>query len=556
MGKKRSLPGKISPTVRPSESGRGGEGFVSLRGAPLFLVVACFAGIVWYGFYATHDHGVWGSDDREYASIARNIVQGKGVVRDFVYPIDIQFFRKLPVPEFMHPPGYPLILAGFFKSFGISETAALLPSYLSYFVLVGFFFYFARRHLDIRKALIATLVLILNRELLEMSLVALSEAVFTPLFFLAFLAVVEAKSLKAVFLAGLLAGASHLIRQNIYPFLLPLLIYLYFYPELPRWKKILFFCAGLMVPVVPDLFRSMRATGSPFFSYGKLGLMAFTEKYPWLDIYRTLQNPSLLRFLAEDGDQFLAKYAGNLMTAFRELPAVSNPFVFAFFLISLFVWRIDPFWKRAKALFLLLFVSQIFFVSLLTFSARYLVPFLPLVILFAVEGFFTSAGSVLALLQSRWRSGILALLVPVFVIVSVAPTLSAFINANRTSALQAKNAPFGFLIRREDAESLSHFLNAQVKEEQVIWTDLPEVLEWEGNRLCGWLPRQVGDLYQIDKRIPVDAILLTSLRTPRQMEVEWVNLFSHEQGLPGYRNVKFFRGKNLSAKLLIRDQRE
>ena len=284
--------------------------------------------------------------------------------------------------------------------------------------------------------------------------------------------------------------------------------------------------------------------------------MAFTEKYPWLDIYRTIQNPSLLRFLTEEGDQFFAKYIGNLMTAFKEIPVVSSPFLFAFFFISLFSWRIDPFWKRAKMLFLFLLVAQIFFVSLLTFTARYLVPFLPLMILFAVEGFFTFAESVLALLQTRWSNGILVLLIPVFVIASIAPALFALIDSNRTSSLQPKNAPFGFLIGREDAESLNHFLNAQVKEDQVIWTDLPEVLEWEGNRSCGWLPRQVGDLYQIDKRIPVDAILLTSLRTPKQMEAEWVNLFSHEQGLPRYQNVKFFNGKNLSAKLLIRDRRE
>ena len=66
----------------------------------------------------------------------------------------------------------------------------------------------------------------------------------------------------------------------------------------------------------------------------------------------------------------------------------------------MFFWRINPFWKKAKILFLLLFVSQIFFVSLITFTHRYFVPFVPLMVLFAVQGFFTIADGALARIQA------------------------------------------------------------------------------------------------------------------------------------------------------------
>jgi 4-amino-4-deoxy-L-arabinose transferase-like glycosyltransferase len=559
MGKKGSLPKKPSPVVPQrglrQPEGRGwGEALLFSR--EFILLILFLAGIIWYGIYDNHPHGVLGSDDREYASIARNIVQGKGVVRNSAYPIDIQFFKKLPIPEFMHPPGYPLVLAGFFRVFGVSETAALLPSYLSYFILIVLFFFFARRQLDSRRAVLATLILIFNREILEISQAALSEAVYTPIFFLFFVVMVRARSLREVFLAGLLLGTSHLIRENIYPFLLPLFVYLYSYPDLPRWKKMLLFSTGIMIPIVPNLLRSLWATGSPFFSYGKFVFMTFTEKYPWLDIYRDIQNPSLLQFLIEEGDQFFVKYFNNLMTAFKQIPTITTPFLFAFLFIDMFSWRISPFWKRTKILFLLLLISQIFFVSLITFTRRYFVPFVPLMILFAMQGFFTISESVLAAIQARRNKRILTLLVSIFIMVLMVPTLSVIFYSNRPSSPGSKNTSFGFLMSREKAESLNLFLKAHLKEDQVIWTDLPEVLEWEGNRLCGWLPTQIKDIYQIHKKIPVDAILLTSLRTPRQMEVEWRNLLKHEQGLPQYRNVKFYRGENLSAKLLIRDGKE
>ena len=244
------------------------------------------AGIVWYGYSSAHTLGVSGSDDREYASIGRNIVEGKGVARNFVFPIEVQFFKRFPIPEFMHPPGYPLLLAGFFKLFGTSDTSALLPSHLSYFLLIVVFFLFAKRHIDMTRTAIATLILVFRREILDMSLVGLSEAVYTLAFFAFFAVMVEAKSLRGIFLGGLLLGAESFDPGKHLSFLLPLFAYLYFYPEIPRWKKMLLFSAGFTIPILPNLLRTLQVTGSPFFSYGKFVFMTFTQKYPWLDIYR------------------------------------------------------------------------------------------------------------------------------------------------------------------------------------------------------------------------------------------------------------------------------
>ena len=522
----------------------------------LLLMVLLLAGIVWFGFYATHTKEIAGSDDREYVSIARNIVNGKGIVRNFVYPVDINYFEKAPVPEFVHPPGYPLILAGFFKLFGVRDGVALLPSYLSFFILILLLFLFAKTYLDIKTATLAAVILIFNREILDMSLVALSEEVYTLFFFLFFILFVKARSLRAIFIAGLLLGISHLIRENMFPFLFPLFAYLYFYPDLPRWKKLVFFSVGLLIPILPNLIRSYSETGTPFFSYGKFALMAYTDKYPWVNIFREIENPSLVEFLIEEPNQFFSKYINNLSMTVESLLSISNLYLLAFFLVEMFYWKISSEWKRVKSLFLLLLVSQVFFISLFTFTHRFFIFFLPMMILFASQSYLRVSEALLSDVKNQWRKGVSYLAICLFLIFFTAPAIHIMLKPGRYPLLDLKIPPFGFLMQKHEAMALNEFLNRELKENQIVWTDLPEILEWEGDRLCGWLPPRIKMIYEIRRKIPVDAILLTSLRTPHRMEEEWRYLLFSEHSLPQYRSVRLYKGNTVFAKLLIWDDKE
>ncbi len=556
MGRRKSL--KKSLDIDPQEKGdqKGSKRWLlSTMSSRLFIIaILLLAGIVWYGFYSTHTKAIEGSDDRGYAEIARNIAHGKGIVRNFAYPVDINFFNKLPIPEFFHPPGYPVIIAGFFKLFGISDFAALLPSYLSYFILMILVFLFAKRYLEIQTATLAVLILIFNKDILDPSTVAISEGVYTLFFFLFFFLFIKARSSRDIFISGIILGMSNLIRENLYPFLIPTLVYLYFYPDLPRWKKMAFFIVGVLIPVVPNMIRSYLATGSPQFSYGKFGLMAFTTKYPWLSIYRNIQNPSFLEFLVNEPGQFFVKYLSNLVAALERVISVSNPYLLAFWAVEMFYWKIRPEWKWIKMLFIFLLLSQILFISLITFAVRFFTPFLPLMAVLAAQGFLRMAGQSLSGLKPSWKKGIFALNVVLFFIFFVMPTTYRIIRPTQT--LNSKTLQFGFLMPQDEAKRLNDFVSAELKENQVIWTDVPEVLEWEGDRLCGWLPNRIESIYEIHRRIPVDALLLTNLRTPYEMGEQWKYLMLSDQSLPLYRNVKFYNGGALIAKLLIRDERE
>jgi hypothetical protein len=97
--------------VGQATSLKGSEGgfFISMTSQKLYIIPLLFlAFVVWYGFYAIHTKGATGTDDREYVAIARNICEGEGIVRNLIYPVDIKFFSKPPIPEFHHPPGISL----------------------------------------------------------------------------------------------------------------------------------------------------------------------------------------------------------------------------------------------------------------------------------------------------------------------------------------------------------------------------------------------------------------------------------------------------------------
>jgi hypothetical protein len=234
----------------------------------------------------------------------------------------------------------------------------------------------------------------------------------------------------------------------------------------------------------------------------------------------------------------------------------SNPYVLAFFFIELFYWEVSPDWRRVKILFLSLLISQILFISLFTSYHRYFIPFLPLMAVMASQSFLRLSEDLVSGAKTLWKKRVFFLTIFLFLIFFVIPPIYKTLKPYKPSVLGFKTPQFGFLVPRQDANRLNDFLRRELKGDQVVWTDFPEILEWEGDRLCGWLPTRIEYIYEIHKKIPVDAILLTSLRTPTHMEDAWKYLLYSELSLPLYRTVKLYKGEMLFAKLLIRDDKE
>jgi len=101
MKRKKTVATKLPKEVPQQEKI---EWKISLMSSKWFVILLLLlAGIIRHGFYNAHTKEIAGSDDRDYTRVARNIAHGKGIVRNFTYPLDINFFDKLTIPDFFHP---------------------------------------------------------------------------------------------------------------------------------------------------------------------------------------------------------------------------------------------------------------------------------------------------------------------------------------------------------------------------------------------------------------------------------------------------------------------
>ena len=237
--------------------------------------------------------------------------------------------------------------------------------------------------------------------------------------------------------------------------------------------------------------------------------------------------------------------------------SVSNSYLLAFFLIEMLYWKITPQLKKGKLLVVFLLSAQFLFVPLVTFNSRYFIPFIPIVILFASQSFLRISDDLISEVKIQWKRRIFLLTFGLFITLFVIPTTYIILyRPDKHPLYDFKTPQFGALIRKEPAEKLIKFVKDELKENQIICTDLPEIFEWEGDRVCFWLPIEEQMIYEMHKKIPVDAILLTTHRTPIGMGEGWRDLLYSARSLPQYRTVKLYKDRIVSAKLLIRDGRE
>ena len=154
----------------------------SERLAPALMLVAMFVyGVVSLTVIARSDW-IGHADYAENAVVARNFVQGRGLVVDYV----AQFYKEYPGithPAETWPLLQPLMIVPFFAVFDAETRAAKLPNVFVMLGLAWMVYVFASRLWDRRVGLLAGLLTLAHPYFFNSALYPINDLPFTALFF-------------------------------------------------------------------------------------------------------------------------------------------------------------------------------------------------------------------------------------------------------------------------------------------------------------------------------------------------------------------------------------
>ncbi|HHW40015.1 MAG TPA: glycosyltransferase family 39 protein [Syntrophomonadaceae bacterium] len=440
--------------VAPS-SGLFASGFGRRRPAPEavgalagLLFVLGLALVFWLAYYRAAFRGLFINDAHDYASIARNIALGRGVLSQYVTPLGL-VHHGVPQPDLWRAPLWPLVLAGFQLLFGFTDRASALAGGACFIAAACLLFLLGRRWFNLPVALAASLLYLFSAQLLEFSISGLTEplAVLLMLLWLYVLTAPGAVTRRRALLAGVAAGLFYLARYNAVLFLLPGMIYVvwralkgggsrraqevpsglhvsrsFAAAELsagmgshrrPALASAALFLAGFLLAAGPWLVRNQVVAGSPFFSLQKYEPAMFTKTHPGYSLYMRPLRVDVPRFIMEHPEEVRDKFLGNFAGfrrhfLYRDFTGLALR-VFACFLLALVLPldRAFPAQQGVRPLVAACFGLQLAALLFLHYIPRLFMIFVPVYAIYAAGAvwFLGEKLSGLAAGMGRGRGG-------------------------------------------------------------------------------------------------------------------------------------------------------
>ena len=202
------------------------------------------------------------SDALQYFEIARNVAAGKGFSNR--YPgllLHATAFR---------PPGYPLLLSGFFAVFGPSAGLARGINVVLGLGVIALTYGLLRRHVSFTAALAGSLAVAVMPNLIANDTYVLDE----PMALCLMLGLIWALLARRWWLSGALCGLLVLTRPSAQFFVLVLAVWVLVRAD---WRSMLRFVAVAFLVVSPWLVRNWIQVGSP--------VLVTSNGFNWAAIY-------------------------------------------------------------------------------------------------------------------------------------------------------------------------------------------------------------------------------------------------------------------------------
>lgn len=460
------------------------------------------------------------SDSAKFADIARNLVLGRGFGASFT-PFQKEFLGTSGLLPIGIPPFFPLLIAVGFKIFGAKDLVVILTSGFSYLVSVIFLYFLGRKLFGNLVGVLASLAFIFDPAMLNYATSGASEPLFVFELILAILMFSLNKRWSLV--VGFLSlTALYWTRPSAIIYIFGLLLFLIFL-RLRESKQIVKAMVSLvLVYFLIEMFLAKFSKG--LFLYSPLSIFIYgTTKFsPLVATTATLRGGMAL--VAFQGKLFLSKIFYNLYNFYKLLPQIFSPYLFGFYILSLFRWEKE----REKRVFR----GMVLFLVLATFIAaaatlpnfRYLHPIIPFVYLLAIETLVWILGKMFKKQSLVWLTAILLVLV----FIGGQTTGKIFLDSRYLRAHTNPDKPPVYV-------ELSWILKENTEPDDLIITNLDTWGSWYGERKTIWFPLEPSQLIPEEgKKLKIDAIYLTSYKMDDEnyfMGENWREIFYQPEGL-------------------------
>ena len=517
------------------------------------------------------------------AQLARNISEGKGYKTLFVRPfsiylvetvnrqklgpppadkrVDYAEIRDTMHPDVSNPPAYPLVLAGWMKTYhlalkGMDAFRNILPgaiknrlprfndsianplwksdgrlgwspgdffisvfNQLLFFALIVLVFFWAKRLFDPRVAWTSAALLIGSEFLWRFSFSGLS----TMLLLFIFMGLIwvltlmdremrEPKWKPQVLLAlaafaGLLTGIAGLTRYSLLWLIIPLAIFVIIFGGQRRVVLTLALLAVFALITIPWIARSYHLTHTPF----------GTSSYSVFEGGSVFQDYRLQRALQPEFSRLSPDVAGRKLLANvhvilqNDIPKLGGSWVTVLFLAGLLIGFVNVTLRRMRY-FLLMCLGILIVVQALARtqlsedvpefnSENLLVLLLPLVTVYGVSLFFVLLDR-MTFPAPALRNTVIAL----FLIILSQPLIFGLLPPRPSAVVDPPYNP-----------GLIEFMSGWMKPDELVMSDMPWAVAWYGKRQSVWLTLDTQtDFYAMsDFKKTVSALYLTELTTDK-----------------------------------------
>jgi 4-amino-4-deoxy-L-arabinose transferase-like glycosyltransferase len=517
------------------------------------LLAALLALLLWAAQFALTFRGLESSDAFSYAQIARNIARGEGIVTQESMPYELLRFKDVPHPELMHPPLTALAESVLFRIFGPQDWAATLPGAASYVLTAALVYLAACRWAGARAGpgagALGAAIFLTHPGSAHYATSGLAESLYGFLITGSVVLIAASRDRvrwPLVLLTGAALGLTDLARETA-RYLLPVAAVLLWGEKPGRWSRLGALAAGYLLVTFPNYIRIAAATGSPFVSYGPSILMSDIPPFHGLKWYRSMSSIDPLSYLSQAPQLLARKVAFNALFLGATFAQMLSP-VLVIGALAAWRWASHPEARRAAiltcaALLLQTLVSLLFLIDL-----RHFAPFLPLLAAL-------SAAATLGLWPHLGRWGRMVMVVAL---------VSVLLGQSRDQIRNFLPRSADYLARRAEERAAGEFVAQRTGPEDLVVTDVSEIVAWYADRRSVWFPLDESLLDQLPERSGAKQYLfLTSFRiAPEPMASPfgvqppepWARYLVGSTAPPGFEPAGELRIRELQARLFRRSE--